>query len=402
MNKKLETQRTMLQVGKEVLHEVDKKFSKKGVFKSTSDGLKANPLSKRKEGDSFFVIENGKRVEYVFESGVEDSNLVKVEVGSGGGLTPEQIDKIGEIDNKVDKDGDKVLSTKDFNPDGQTIVIGEDGKAKAVGAVATIPTASATVKGGIKIGDTLEIKDDVLNVKSNIITYTHSGNKEVAVSAINYSTNTFTSTAHGLVNGQEIGLSISPDCDVLKHTPFNDGWNVSNTTAGFFVINSTSNTFQLSLTNSGSPIVLSERATNDFAKWKIEESKANQILIGNINAKNIKVSIIGGCLGIERYVNVHPGTIYNGYKNAVKGALAISNGYSLFGQTDMNISIVNGFDIINHKRKTTILEAGVLKQNVEEYFLKTDRVTPIAIIEGVTFSRLKPFNNTVIIIEKIS
>lgn len=55
----------------------------KGPFNSVQEGLDAT-RDLRLEGKSFYVLENGKRVEYVFEGGIEDSNLVRVTTPTGG------------------------------------------------------------------------------------------------------------------------------------------------------------------------------------------------------------------------------------------------------------------------------------------------------------------------------
>lgn len=64
-------------------------------FNTIQEGLdKTRDL--RLEGKSFYVIENGKRVEYIFEGGIEDSDLKKVEISiSGGGATGDYIPLTG-------------------------------------------------------------------------------------------------------------------------------------------------------------------------------------------------------------------------------------------------------------------------------------------------------------------
>src|SRR5690606_8679962 len=50
--------------------------------------------------------------------------------------------------------------------------------------------------------------------------YVHSGNKEVYIDSIDYATNTFTSVAHGLVNGGRLGLNLLKQIYNVSESPF--------------------------------------------------------------------------------------------------------------------------------------------------------------------------------------
>lgn len=241
---------------------------------------------------------------------------------------------------------------------------------------------------------------------SNVITYTHSGNKEVAVSAINYSTNTFTSNAHGLSNGDRVAFNKTIDCNILTHTPFSDGWNVDSNNGGWFVVGVTTNTFQLSLTASGSPIVLTERATNDFTKWKIEVAPtANSFAITNLNATSLKIDIVGATFRNTRYL-LNNQSIYSGYRTrngeTTVNALVVSENYSLTSTNTISINVVNGLDYIDVIDNSVKLTSGKLITTRDVVNLLPIRTTSITNIPSISFNIFKPMNGTKIIIEKLA
>lgn len=76
---------------------------------------------------------------------------------------------------------DGVLSAIDTNTTytaGENITIDSDNKISATDTKYILPTASATVLGGIKVGEGLEIIDGVLQIKANEINYGQSQNIE--------------------------------------------------------------------------------------------------------------------------------------------------------------------------------------------------------------------------------
>lgn len=359
------------------------------------------------DGDAINISNNAINVKVDGTSVIVNENNELEAFGSG--LTPEQEQQLSDINNKVDKVDGKGLSTNDFIPDGTTIVIGVDGKATAMASSYELPTASETVKGGVKIGNTLEVVNDVLNVKNNIIEYIHTGNKEVAVSSINYTTNTLTSISHGLVNGDRVAFNKTIDCNILTHTPFKDGWNVDYNGGGWFVVNATTNTFQLSLTSGGNPIALTERATNDFSKWKIEVQPAvGSISINNLNAISLEIEVVGSTFRNTRYL-LNNQIIYNGYnvKENPKatetgvGALTLTDTYNIFTNHLIKVNVHNGFELIDSVCNSTKLVNDKIVLTKDSVLMQPIRNTPIINIPSLSFNFLKPMNGTKITIKKI-
>jgi hypothetical protein len=74
----------------------------------------------------------------------------------------------------------------------------------------------------------------------------------IATTAVNTTTNVITSNAHGLVNGAELNYSNQGGTSITGLTSGND----------YFVVNKTTNTFQLALTSGGDPIDLTGTGNN--------------------------------------------------------------------------------------------------------------------------------------------
>jgi hypothetical protein len=74
----------------------------------------------------------------------------------------------------------------------------------------------------------------------------------IATTAVNTTTNVITSNAHGLVNGAELNYNNQGGTSITGLTSGND----------YFVVNKTTNTFQLALTSGGNPIDISGTGNN--------------------------------------------------------------------------------------------------------------------------------------------
>ncbi|NBO70574.1 hypothetical protein EBV26_08820 [bacterium] len=74
----------------------------------------------------------------------------------------------------------------------------------------------------------------------------------ISTTNVNTTSNTFTSTAHGLVNGAELNYSNQGGTTITGLTSGND----------YFVVNKTNDTFQLALTSGGDPIDISGTGNN--------------------------------------------------------------------------------------------------------------------------------------------
>jgi hypothetical protein len=157
---------------------------------------------------------------------------------------------------------------------------------------------SGNVEGALQeVGSSLDtITTQVTDVEkytnTPIAAYTHTTNKEVAVSAVDVDTNTFTSVGHGLINGDIICPLINIDAGLIYpvniyQTPV--VWGVS-----YYVINKTDNTFQLSLTSGGAVIDLTTNANLDLTKWHFEKRSIGYITISNLsNLTKCKILLKG-------------------------------------------------------------------------------------------------------------
>lgn len=164
-----------------------------------------------------------------------------------------------------------------------------------------------------------------------IADYTHTSNKEVHISSIDYATNTFTSVGHGLSNSVSdrkiLMLAINRNELIYPYNvmPFAnlEGYIQSQ---GFWVINATPDTFQLSFTNGGSAIVLLNKPETDLTKWHFEYNAAPTIaitgLLGKIN-RGCRAVIDGSfCRFGTAYIGCTAGgkTYYKGVSGAVQEA----------------------------------------------------------------------------------
>jgi hypothetical protein len=114
---------------------------------------------------------------------------------------------------------------------------------------------------------------DEINKEGLLAEAIYNKNVEITVDSVDVPSSTFTRAGHGLVN----------DNIIFPITNGNEGtYNGTNLTpyqlyAGgmlqlpYFVVNATTNTFQLSLTSGGTPIVLTDNATMNLNSWHFEK-----------------------------------------------------------------------------------------------------------------------------------
>ena len=88
---------------------------RKGPFNSITEALNANSPTSREKGRTVYIIENGKVVEYWFEAGTADSDLVKKTQGGSGDLTPvfktATMTDIGASESETQDDIDQKFAT---------------------------------------------------------------------------------------------------------------------------------------------------------------------------------------------------------------------------------------------------------------------------------------------------
>lgn len=134
--------------------------------------------------------------------------------------------------------------------------------------------------------------DGIMALKANIApiaTYTYSGNAEYIISAINVDTETFTCAGHGLVNGDIIYPTMNSNVIGYPTAYYPSGMS----SVKYYVISSTTDTFQLSTTLGGTAIGLYASAM-DLTKWHFEKitSGVQQLIIdGFAPLKTCKVKV---------------------------------------------------------------------------------------------------------------
>ena len=139
---------------------------------------------------------------------------------------------------------------------------------------------------GIK-GDTgevsaaqLALKQDISSASGRLLaTYVHTSNKEVFVSSVDVTTNTFTSVGHGLTNGQMIAPTLNLSAGSVYPLAVYSG---GITQRVFYVISATTDTFKVSLTNGGAEVDITTNATQDLTKWHFEVATTDSIIISSL------------------------------------------------------------------------------------------------------------------------
>lgn len=137
-----------------------------------------------------------------------------------------------------------------------------------------------------------------------IASYTHTGNKEVVVSAVDTATDTFTSTAHGLSNNDIVYFVSNRDAGNIYPLAVIPGNFAIGTP--YYVVNSTADTFQLSSTQGGAARDITVNATLDLTKFHIERLNSVVALeLANIpSLKKAIVKVSGRSLRIADYIGV--------------------------------------------------------------------------------------------------
>lgn len=177
--------------------------------------------------------------------------------------------------------------------------------------------------------------------------YVHSGNKEVNITSIDYATNTFTAPAHGLVNSTNAVLTSRVGLAIKASAGFVIPQNVTPLTsypeAGYYVVNATTNTFQLSLTEGGAPLTLTNKATLDLSVWHIEQGPVHSVYF-DVAENRIRTVVDGGILlGYSYYI----------------GAQANGNVYARDGYAAVNAANITGVGFPTMQGKIEVFDSNL-------------------------------------------
>ena len=192
-----------------------------------------------------------------------------------------------------------------------------------------------------------------LQKKANIApiaTYRHTSNLEVVVVAVDTVTGVFTSVGHGLVNGNTIAPTINNGTLGLPATIYPSGITNLNMPSMYFVIESTNDTFKVSLTNGGVAVI--PTTSGDLSKFHFERTSVTNIIISNLFESDFHRLVIKGkslVNGAQTYITPQSVTTGN---FGIKGDLYA--GLFLLGTVySYALVTINGLDrlVINYMKK---------------------------------------------------
>lgn len=195
---------------------------------------------------------------------------------------------------------------------------------------------------------TVDAVNEGLAGNTNLLsTYVHSGNKEVYVTSIDYATNTFFKTNHGLVNDDIIAVKILDYNAIEAILPIKN--NTSGNVSGYRVVNASADTFQISLTSGGAAIVLVNKAGIDLTKWRFEVVPTDMIFtFTNVNNGNCTIEIYGDLSRVPRYPLANNYTGYNSLQSSF-GAIPHDIGNVFMCLYTITYRNNNGIITINRK-----------------------------------------------------
>lgn len=121
-----------------------------------------------------------------------------------------------------------------------------------------------------------------------ITTYTYNSNTEIAPTAVDTGTGTFTKTAHGLNNGDRIFPVLNYNAGQIYAI---GTYPTGLTQVKFYVVNKTTDTFQVSLTSGGAAVTFT--GAGDLTKWHFEKAAATSISITGLSQTRMKAIVKG-------------------------------------------------------------------------------------------------------------
>jgi hypothetical protein len=162
------------------------------------------------------------------------------------------------------------------------------------------------------------------------VSYVHSGNKQVVVSAVDVNTDIFTAAAHGLANGDIVFPVMNADAGNIYPLNVYAGGLTYKGYPGYYVGSVTANTFKLYTDAALTTVVdITANANMDLTKWHFEVPVPNMV-ISNINGlKKVRVLVRGRTLRSLGSYYLMP--------NAIDGSQNewLSNGSTAYGNADL-------------------------------------------------------------------
>lgn len=258
-----------------------------------------------------------------------------------------------------------------------------------------------------------------------LYTYTHSGNKVVNITAVDYATGVFTATAHGLTStiasndgNNRLFLVFKTDnltVDLAPTIPMTDSSPASSSSdKGYYIRVIDADTFKLALAYAGADLVLTDKGTIDFTKWHFEQSLVSDLMTfsGIGGALEIDVILNGQWGNSVRYMSQINGvTSFLGLFNRLGGETGNTTNLGDGMKMDFGVALYNGTQILNLKKDKQgfTLNASQKSFDIGSTSLRgknkmSNGFTPSAetSINSITLSRMAISNGTTIRIFKKS
>ena len=237
--------------------------------------------------------------------------------------------------------------------------------------------------------------------------YIHSGNKEVYISAIDYVTHTFTSVGHGLANGDQLNIKIIGEGIIEQIIPFSDNPTATNQIA-YYVINSTLDTFQISLTNGGAAILTINKATQNFSLWRFEKTTATNIQLLNLPSIGCDIEMLGDLGQIQRQIYINgdfltpKGYVQNMTTYQTATQVVAARYMYLRGRCNINVRRYGNITYINRKTVGINLEP---TDSTKIKWVASDVLTintyPVEALTSIRLSDVRITNGTILNVYKI-
>lgn len=190
-------------------------------------------------------------------------DLADLSLTGGAGVTSE---------NFTATDGQTVFPLTNTNGVIFAVVVENVIQTLSIGFTLNAAKNEATLTSGASLSDTVTLYYTVAVGGSSsdpIATYTHTGNIETYVTAVDVDTDTFTAVGHGLADTNKVYLMIKSGEPNVYLDNICPGGIVPAT--AYYVVNKAANTFQLSATSGGAAINLTTNANLDMTRFYFEK-----------------------------------------------------------------------------------------------------------------------------------
>ena len=289
--------------------------------------------------------------------------------------------KLTEIDDSVSQlAGDLVLKEATANKQNSLTPDGTGEKFPTLDAVNTgLSTKQTALVSGTNIktvnGQSLLGSGDVSNL---IVSYTHSGNKEVKTTDVDLATGVFTSVGHGLLDGDgvfpilENGYLLSA-YGIIR--PFPTGLDY----VKYFIVNKTNDTFQIALTSGGAAVTFTSNSEMNLSVWHFERNDTYKVSLINITEPNTKIIFNGWSFGAWLYLS----PVSTGNSNAAPFGFAAhfkyttSGGYINFYGGPINVGGSGYYSLQRETRALKTISTKVEIIKIAKNTINGDNITKI-------------------------